>query len=101
MTCSLGDAADTKWGKIIISMLDAAIDRVIKGSDVERANVKANTFDVPIKNFITMGPGVLTEEVCNGLLMLLNGEKSGKGLSKIVAGLTSAIKNFHGLTKSN
>ena len=91
MTSSLGDAADTKWGKVIISMLDAAIDRVIKGSEKDRLNVKANTFDVPFKNFITMGPNIVTEEVCNGLLMILNGEKSGKGILKIISGFTSAI----------
>lgn len=99
MTSTLGDAADTKWGKVIISMVDAAIDRVIKGSETEKANVKANSFDVPIKNFITMGPDVLTEEVCNGLLMLLNGEKSVKGINKIVTGLSAAIKKLPGLIK--
>ena len=91
MTSSLGDAADTKWGKVIISMLDAAIDRVIRESERDRLNVKANTFDVPFKNFITMGPNIVTEEVCNGLLMILNGEKSGKGILKIISGFTSAI----------
>ena len=91
MTCSLGDAADTKWGKVIISMLDTAIDRIIKGSDTERESVKANTFDVPIKNFITMGPDIVTEEVCKGLIMILNGEQSGKGVLKIISGFTSAI----------
>ena len=100
MTCSLGDAADTKWGKIIIAMLETAIDRVIKGSETEKASVKANTFDVPIKNFITMGPDVLSEDVCNGLLMLLNGEKSDKGLSKIVSGLTAAVKQLPNIIKN-
>lgn len=101
MTSSLSDAADTKWGKVIISMLDAAIDRVIKGSDTERTVVKANTFDVPIKNFVIMGPDVLTEEVCNGLLMMLNGEKSGKGLMKIVSGLTSTLKKLPRVMKKD
>ena len=91
MTCSLSDAADTKWGKVIISMLDAAIDRVIRDSERDRLNVKANTFEVPIKNFVTMGPAVMTEEVCKGLLMILNGEKSGKGVMKILTGFVSAI----------
>ena len=100
MSCSLGDAADTKWGKVIISMLDSTIDRVIKGGEIERAAVKANTFDVPIRNFITMGPDVLTEEVCNGLLMILNGEKSGKGVMKIVTGFAGAIKKVPDFFKS-
>ncbi len=91
MTSSLSDAADTKWGKVIISMLDAAIDRIIRGSETEKESVKANTFDVPFKNFITMGPDVVTEDICNGLIMILNGEKSAKGLVKIVTGFASAI----------
>ena len=99
MTASLSDAAETKWGKVIISMLDAAIDRVIRDSERDRLNTKANTFDVPIKNFVTMGPDVMTEEVCNGLLMLLNGEKSGKGVVKIVAGLAATLKKIPELLK--
>ena len=41
-----------------------------------------------------MGPDVISEEVCNGLLMLLNGEKSGKGVVKIVAGFAGALKKI-------
>ncbi len=99
MTSCLNDAADTKWGKVIISMVGAAIDRIIKGSEIEREAVKANSFDVPIKNFITMGPGVMTEELCNGLLMLLNGEKTTKGIGKIVSGLVETIKKLPILNK--
>ena len=99
MTSSLSDAADTKWGKVIISMLDAAIDRIIRGSETEKESVKANTFDVPFKNFITMGPDVVTEDICNGLIMILNGEKSAKGLAKIVTGFASAIIKLPGFIK--
>ena len=99
MTSSFSDAADTKWGKVIISMLDAAIDRVIRDSERDRLNTKANTFDVPFKNFVTMGPDVISEEVCNGLIMLLNGEKSGKSVAKIVAGFAGALKKLPELFK--
>lgn len=99
MTSSLGDAADTKWGKVIVSMIDAAIDRIVKDGEIKRANAKAGYFDVPIKNFALMGPDVITEEVCYGLLMLLNGEKSGKGIMKIVSGFVDAIKKLLQLRK--
>ena len=93
-TCSLGDAADTKWGKAIVSALDKIIDGVIRDSERDRINTKANTFDVPIRNFVTMGPDVMTEEICDGLLMLLNGESSGKGIGKIIAGLAGIVKKL-------
>ena len=94
LSCSLSDAADTKWGKVIISMLSAIIDRVIKGGEIEQESVKANTFDVPIRNFITLGPDIMTEEVCNGLLMILNNEQAGKGAIKVVSGFVYALRKL-------
>ena len=94
LSCSLSDAADTKWGKVIISTLSAIIDRVIKGGETEQESVKANTFDVPIRNFITLGPDIMTEEACNGLLMLLNNEQTGKGAVKLVSGFVYALRKL-------
>jgi beta-glucosidase len=97
ITCSIGDAADTKWGKVITAMLDTALDRIYKGSETENAVNKANIFDFPLKNYVATSPDILTEEMFNGFIMILNGERSGKGLGKIVSGLTTAIKKLPGI----
>ena len=94
MTCSLSDAVDTKWGKVIYNMLNSAMDRILKGSETSKDASKSFVLDVPIKNFVTMGPDVLTEEFCKGLLMIINGEKSGKGIGKVVSGLVDMVKKL-------
>ena len=99
LSSSIGDAADTKWGKVITTMLDTALDRIFKGSETENAVNKANIFDLPIKNYMVTGPDILTEEMYNGLIMILNGERSGKGLGKIVSGLTKAVKKLPDMIK--
>lgn len=100
MTSCLGDAEHTKWGKIINTMLNTAMDSFIKGDETAKAASKAFVLDLPIKNFVSAGPDILTEEMYNGLLMILNGEKSGKGVAKIVAGLEGVVKKLPNIIKS-
>ena len=100
ITSSLSDAAETKWGRKINSMLGTAVDLVIKDSESTGVLIKSMILDIPIRNFVTMSSGVFTEEMAKGLLMILNGESAGKGLTKILAGLTTAIKKFPALLKS-
>ena len=97
---SLSDAVNTKWGKRINDMLCSAVDLVIKNNEVTGNMIKSMIVDIPIRNFITMSSGVFTEEMSKGLLMILNGESSGKGFAKIISGLAGAIKNLPALLKS-
>jgi beta-glucosidase len=96
---SLSDAADTKWGRRINSMLESAVDMVIKNDEITGNMVKSMIVDIPIRNFVTMSFGAFTEDMADGLLMILNGEKAGKGLAKILAGLAGAIKKIPDLLK--
>ena len=96
---SLGDAANTKWGSKINSMVNTAVDLVIKNDENTAAMLKAMALEIPIRNFFSMSAGVFTEEMANGLLMILNGEKSGKGLMKIIVGLAGTLKKLPDLLK--
>ena len=96
---SLSDAADTKWGRIINSMLESAVDLIIRNDEITGNMVKSMIVDIPIRNFVTMSFGAFTEDMAEGLLMILGGEKAGKGLAKILAGLAGAIKKLPELLK--
>ena len=61
---------------------------------------KAMVLEIPIRNFVTMSAGVFSEEMANGLLMILNGQKPALGLGKILGGLFGAIKKLPGLLKA-
>ena len=99
ITSSLSDAADTKWGRRINSMLESAVDLVIKNDEITGNMIKSMIVDIPIRNFVTMSFGAFTEDMAEGLLMILNGEKAGKGLTKILAGLAGAVKKIPDLLK--
>ena len=96
---SLGDAACTKWGKVINDLLDKALGSVA-GDDQAMGMAKAMALEIPIRNFVTMSSGVFSEEMAKGLLMILNGEKPAFGLGKILAGLFGAIRKLPDLLKA-
>lgn len=100
MANSLGDASDTKWGGRINSLLDKAVDIAMKNDPATGGMVKAMASEIPIRNFVTMSSGVFSEEMAKGLLMILNGEKSGKGFAKIFSGIAGAIRKLPELMKS-
>lgn len=95
---TLGDAIDTKWGKVINNLISKVFFNA--SDDTSMKMMEMIVLDVPIRNFITMASGVFNEEMANGLLMILNNEKPAFGLGKILAGLAGAIKNIPGLLKS-
>lgn len=97
---SLGDAKYTKWGSVINSMIDKALSLAMDADDPNTAMMKAMALEIPMRNFVTMSAGVFTEEMANGLLMILNSKGAAKGLTKILAGLVGAIKKLPELMKA-
>ena len=97
---SLGDAKYTKWGGRINSLLDTAINTVMNPDDPMTGMLKAMALEIPIRNFVTMSAGVFTEEMGEGLLMILNSKGAARGLGKILKGLVGAIKNIPELLKA-
>ena len=95
---SLGDAKDTKWGKRICAAIDKAF-AVADSGDGAMELMKAMVFDIPIRCFITMSSGAFNEKMAEGLLMVLNGEKTGKGALKIVSGLVGLAVKLPELSK--
>ncbi len=97
---SLERTKNSKWGKIINTVIDKALNAVFKESNSTVDMVKAMALQIPIRNFITMSSGVFTEEMAQGLLMILNDDQSTlKGAGKIFAGLGSAITKLPALLK--
>lgn len=96
---SLGDASHTKWGKVVVGLIEKALS-AIGGDDHAVGMLKAMALEIPMRNFVTMSGGVFSEEMAKGLIMILNGEKAGFGLGKIMAGLVGAIAKLPALLKA-
>ena len=100
LTSSLENATDSKWGKRINSLIEKVMDLNFTAGGASSGMMKAMILQIPIRNFISMSGGVFTEEMADGLLMILNGESAGKGLGKILKGLAGAIAKLPALLKS-
>lgn len=96
----LGDAKHTKWGGRINGLINKIMNMIFKADDPNGGMMKAMALEIPIRNFITMSMGVFSEEMANGLLLILNDEAPGKGLGKILGGIIPAIKKMPALFKS-
>ena len=96
----LGDATHTKWGRRINALLNTALDALTEPEDPTTVMVKAMALEIPIRNFITMSAGVFTEEMADGLIMILNSDGAARGLGKIMKGLVGAVKNIPELLKA-
>lgn len=100
LTCSLENATNSKWGKRINALIEKVMDLNFTAGGASSGMMKAMILQIPIRNFISMSGGVFTEEMADGLLMILNGESAGKGLGKILKGLAGAIAKIPALLKS-
>ena len=100
LTCSLENATNSKWGKRINALIEKVMDLNFTAGGASSGMMKAMILQIPIRNFISMSGGVFTEEMADGLLMILNGESAGKGLGKILKGLGGAIAKLPALLKS-
>lgn len=99
LTCSLENAVNSKWGKRINALIEKVMDLNFTAGGASSGMMKAMILQIPVRNFISMSGGVFTEEMADGLLMILNGESEGKGLGKILKGLGGAIMKLPALLK--
>lgn len=99
--CCLNDARHTKWGGRICGMIEGIMSKMGSAENGDGKMLAAMATQIPIRNFIAMSMGVFSEEMAEGLLMILNDDKSSfVGLNKIIWRIGSAITKLPKLLKS-
>lgn len=83
---TIEDAIDGKWGGRLHRMLVKML-----GEDTMAGAVAVQT---PVKNFISMSFGLFSPQMADGLLLILNEDKFGKGMGKILKGVPHTLKNI-------
>lgn len=97
---SLEDAENTSAGRKINALLLSVFRTISKGNASQEKMMTAMALQIPIRNFISMSMGVFSEEMADGLCMILNGKGTMKGIGKIVGGIGAAVQNIGGLMSS-
>lgn len=99
--CCLNDAIDTKWGGRVCKLISGAMSKFGSAENGDGKMIAAMALQIPIRNFIAMSMGVFSEEMAQGLLEILNDDKSSaKGLGKLLKGIPSAIMKLPALLKA-
>lgn len=97
---SLEEAADTPAGKKINALLLNLFKSISKGNAAQEKMMTSMALQIPIRCFISMSMGVFSEEMAEGLCMILNGEGTMKGIGRIVGGIGAAVGNIGMLMSS-
>lgn len=100
LTSTLEDANFTKQGKFVNNVIDKAVNTFLSSDDANRGMIKAMALQIPIRNFISMSMGVFSDTMAQGLLDILNGKGTVKGIARICSGLGNALKNMKNLFNS-
>ncbi|MBR3767652.1 MAG: glycoside hydrolase family 3 C-terminal domain-containing protein [Clostridia bacterium] len=99
--CCLDDARHTKWGGRICNLIEGMMSKMGSDANGDGKMLSAMATQIPIRNFIAMSMGVFSPEMADGLLMVLNDDKSSfKGLMKIIGRIGPAITKLPALIKS-
>ncbi len=83
---TIEDAADGKWG--------GRFNRMFKKMLGEDTMMGAIALQLPIKNLVSMSFGLFSPQMAEGLLIILNEDKFGKGMGKILKGVPNTLKNL-------
>ena len=89
ITDNFENASHTKWGGRLYGLLNKV---------VPEGMARAIAVQTPIRDFISMSGGVFSEQMAEGLLKILNGEK--KGLRMILKDIPRAVKGIGPLLKN-
>ncbi len=99
--CCLDDARHTKWGGRICRLIEGMMAKMGSDANGDGKMLAAMATQIPIRNFIAMSMGVFSTGMADGLLMILNDDKSSFiGLMKIIAKIGPAITKLPALIKS-
>ncbi len=99
--CCLDDARHTKWGGRICRLIEWIMSKMGSDANGDGKMLSAMATQIPIRNFIAMSMGVFSIAMAEGLLMILNDDRSSfRGLCRIISRIGPAILKLPALLKS-
>lgn len=100
LNSALEDADGTPAGRLVNDLLKNVFKAMSGGNPAQERMMSSMALQIPIRCFISMSMGVFTPQMADGLIMILNGKGTLKGLGKIVGGLGEAVKHIGDLMAS-
>jgi len=96
--CCLNDARHTKWGGRICNLIEGMMAKFGSAENGDGKMLAAMATQIPMRNFVAMSMGALSEYQLEGLLKILNDDESTfAGINRIfwpLAGTLSKLPNL-------
>lgn len=99
--CCLNDARHTKWGGRLCRLIEKIMSGMGSDANGDGKMLAAMATQIPVRNFVAMSMGAFSEAQADGLLMMLNDDRSSFiGFNKIFWRLAGTLAKLPKLLKS-
>lgn len=100
LNCNLEDAKDTPWGARLNKIVNAVTLKLANGNAETAQMLSSLALQMPIRGFVGMSASMFTEDMAQGLLMILNGQNAPTGWKKIIGGFIRALTHLKSFLNS-
>jgi beta-glucosidase len=92
-------ASSTKWGSRVVKL----INKKLNSGEAEENDVMMSSvaLETPFRSLISVSGGLFSEDMANGLLQILNEEKTGVGFLRILKGIPKLLWNIKSFLRDN
>jgi len=98
LTDNLENSAHTKWGGRFVRLITFIMNRFDKGPNA--VMMKAVALQTPFRSFIAMSGGLFNNKMAEGLLRILNSDKTCKGFRMLFGGIPHVLINLKKFLKT-
>ncbi|HIT53273.1 MAG TPA: glycoside hydrolase family 3 C-terminal domain-containing protein [Candidatus Fimivicinus intestinavium] len=94
LNCTLEDAKETPWGARLNKIVHTVTLKLANGNEETAQMLASLALQMPIRGFVGMSASMFTEDMAQGLLMILNGQNAPMGWKKIIVGFIRALTHL-------
>lgn len=94
LNCTLEDAKETPWGARLNKIVHTVTLKLSNGNEETAQMLASLALQMPIRGFVGMSASMFTEDMAQGLLMILNGQNAPMGWKKIIVGFIRALTHL-------
>ena len=94
LNCTLEDAKETPWGARLNKIVHTVTLKLANGNEETAQMLSAMALQMPVRGFVGMSASMFTEDMAQGLLMILNGQNAPMGWKKIIIGFIRALAHL-------
>ena len=91
---TLSDASNTKLGAKIDETIKNSLKNVFDGDEIMQKIVYDTMCTIPLKRFVPISRGLVSDDMIDGFVNMLNSESKKRSIGLITKGITGTIKSL-------